>query len=256
VPFGSPVAVGDQSRDPFRAFDGDWAGAGIPTGTERRTDGIGFHAEIGDEIEMGPVLPVRGLDTGLVEEGGDTGQIEVEEEGPVEHEGGLTPTLGVAGEFAVTEDEVGVTADPGRAGEEGAKGIADPGKDPVVGAGDGFEFGMEGDGECDGVIEATRPLDHGPAAGTTTKDGNAPGMAGIGIDFPGDGLAVADDDPVDGAFPEPDQGAGLVGIDGIQGGLIPGQTGFRGGIGRQDKGAHGRILPWERAEGQWGEMTG
>lgn len=135
-------------------------------------------------------------------------------------------------------------------GDEGLEGVANPGQDPGIGAGDGFEVGMEGKGQGDGIVQATGSLHDGPATGATAENKYLIRATGIDIHLADDGLAIADNDPVGGAFPEPEQGIALAGTDGVECGLVPGETGLGCGPGWQIEGAHGERM---QREVGWGE---
>lgn len=247
---------GDEVGNPVTDLDRHRTRHSGPGVVEGGTDGMGVEVEVGDEVEMGPVLAIGRLKGRKSEELGDPGEIEIQEEGSVKDQGRLATSLGVARELAFTEDQIRVALDLYRSREEGLEGSPDPGQDPGIGAGDGLEIGMERQGEGDGIVQATGPLHDGAAAGASAKDGDPGGATGIDIDFTRDGLAVADDDPMGGTFPEPEQWIALTRAHGVEGRLVPGEACLGCGPGRKVEGAHPRMMPGESGRGEGSSKGG
>lgn len=187
------------------------------------SQGKRVEAGVGDEFQVVAGGSVAGLCGGEGEPAGDERKFEVMEARAVEEEGGPLSALGVAGELAAVDGEVRVAFHGDLAWEEGGEGLALTFHDPAVGAGDGFEFRVESDGQREPVVQAAGALDDGAAPAATAEDVDAVALAGVDVNLAGDGLAVPDDDPVCGGFPEPEKAGAAVFVDVVERSFVEGE---------------------------------
>ncbi len=194
-----------------------------PPGLDGGADGLRVEADVGHEFQVVAGGTVAGLCGREGEPARDERQFEVVEECAVEEQGGSLPALGVSGELAAVDGEVGVAFDGHVASKEPRECAALTFHDPAVGTGDGFEIRVERDGEGEPVVEAAGALDDGAASAAAAIDRDAVPLACVDVDLACDGLAVADDDPRLGGFPEPEQARAAVFVDVVERGFVEGE---------------------------------
>ncbi len=231
VPVWAAVFFGDEGGGAGRGVGGEGI-VGVPGLAEGLAEGGQRDLEVGEEVLVGAVGAVGGLSGGWGQALIDPGQVKVDEEGAMEEEGVGEASLGVAGDFAVMEGEVGIAlALDWEVGDE-FDGLGDAGEDIVIGAGDGGEGGVAVEAEDEGVAEGAWGLDDGAAAAGAAEDGDVEGLAGGEVGFEGGLVGVAEDDHGGGGFPEAEDFGALVGVAVFEEGFFEGEVFGGGGEGK------------------------
>ena len=119
----------------------------------------------------------------------DQAEIEAIEDGAVVQEGVAQAALGMAGELAVVEREVGRVDGDVRDGDR----IGEHTQQQCVAAGDVTQFGTRIEGKDQGDIEAAGAEDDRAAAGVAAKERDVAGSTGVWVG-PGAGGTVAGED--------------------------------------------------------------
>jgi len=144
---------------------------------------------------MRPARAVIRLERGHLQEFTDEAQITIQQQGAVEEEEMLATALGVAGEFEVTQAKIGMPADGyGGRGKQFRDGRAIFLYDILVRGGDIAGGAGFGNLQNQGIIQATRQLHDGAAAGTAAKDRNSTLFAGGDVHLGSDLIGITHND--------------------------------------------------------------
>jgi len=207
-------------------------GGGVPALGEGRFEGVNGEIDVDKEVGVGAVETIvrlaRRRGEGLLDEA----EVQVQEEATVKQETALVPTLGVAAELEPADGEVCLAAPFNGGVKQRSKGIPEAFQDEAIGGADAVEVLVVVDVEDEGIVQDTRALQDGAAAGAATEHGDGVLLTEREIGLGGGFVAVAEDDKVAREVPEAEEFVALSGFAEVEEDFVTGEVFLRGPQGK------------------------